>query len=256
MRDLTNLLEKIPDEYKPLAAGGIGAVTMVGIVVFHGACLHRILIQYKRGDRRLRLGRPHVIGAMLLVVWSIFLMLMLHIAEIGMWAAILDGLGLIKRASDAVYFCANAYSTLGLSKMDLAEEWRNISPIIAISGLFTFAWTTSAAVDVLAAHGRLVDQLEEEREQEMHMRFAARKEAWDALKEERRVEQAEREKTRVQAAGKSFFERRKIWKEQKQREAELRRARVTAILEVRRKERLEEEKLGTGEAPADSQDKK
>jgi hypothetical protein len=41
--------------------------------------------------------------------------------------------------------------------------------------LFTFAWTTSALVDVVASNGWLLEQLEDEREREMEMRFALRK---------------------------------------------------------------------------------
>ena len=71
-------------------------------------------------------------------------------AEITAWAFGLMWLGLILRPNDAIYFCANAYTTLGYGTVDLDPQWRNISPIIAISGLFTFAWTTSSLVSVVA----------------------------------------------------------------------------------------------------------
>lgn len=254
MADIATLLDKIPDEYQPAAAVGIGAFILMGIVLFHGACLHRILIQYKRGSRRLRMGRPVLIAGLLLFAWSIFLMLGLHLAEIAIWAAALKGLGVIKHANEAVYFCANSYSTLGFGKVDLSEHWRNISPI-GISGLVTFAWTTSLAVDVVAAQSKLMDQLEEEREQQMQMRLTMRKEQWEVLKKERDAERSEREKTKTQVAGSSFFQRRRIWKEEKKREEELRRARATEIADLRRKERLAEEKLGAGKLATDDEDK-
>jgi hypothetical protein len=81
-----------------------------------------------------------------------------------MWAYTLIYLGLIARAYDAIYFCANAYTTLGYGSVDLEAHWRLISPIIGISGLFTFAWTTSALIDVVSSHRQLIDQLEDERE--------------------------------------------------------------------------------------------
>jgi hypothetical protein len=71
---------------------------------------------------------------------------------------------LIARGYDAIYFCANAYTTLGYGSVDLEAHWRLISPIIGISGLFTFAWTTSALIDVVSSHRQLIDQLEDERE--------------------------------------------------------------------------------------------
>jgi 4-amino-4-deoxy-L-arabinose transferase-like glycosyltransferase len=118
----------------------------------------------KRRERRLRLERPHLVAAFLLFGWSVFLLLTLHIAEFMMWAYTLIYLGLIARAYDAIYFCANAYTTLGYGSVDLEAHWRLISPIIGISGLFTFAWTTSALIDVVSSQRQLIDQLEDERE--------------------------------------------------------------------------------------------
>jgi hypothetical protein len=45
---------------------------------------------------------------------------------------------------------------------------------IGVSGLFTFAWTTNALVDVVASQRQLLNRLEEECVQEMHMRIALR----------------------------------------------------------------------------------
>jgi hypothetical protein len=109
--------------------------------------------------------------------------------------------------------------------------------------LFTFAWTTSALVDVVASNRRLLNQLEDEREQEMHMRFAMRKAQWDALKTEREAERAEKEKTRNSASGSSFIQRLKIWRDERKRVAELRRQKVAEIEDLRRQERPHEEEV-------------
>jgi Ion channel len=255
MFDISALLARIPDEYKPMAALGIGSFMLVGLALFHGAGLHLIFIQQKRRERRLRLGRPSILAGALLFGWSVFLMLSLHIVEILIWAFALTHMGLVKHAYDAIYFCANTYTTLGMGSVDVDIHWRNISPIIGISGLFTFAWTTSALVDVVSSNGRLLEQLEEEREQEMHMRFTLGKEEWDALKRERAAEQSEREKTRSQLSGTSFFQRRKIWKAEREKEGQLRSAERAEVEGLRQKERQTEEKLGTGAAPPDPPDK-
>jgi len=254
--DIPALLARIPDEFKPIAALGLGAFILVCLVLFHGAGLHQILTQHKRGERRLLAGRPHLVAASLLFGWSVFLMLCLHIVEITTWAFVLTYSGLVLRAYDALYFCANAYTTLGFGNVDLADKWRNISPIIGISGLFTFAWTTSALVTVVTGQGRLIDQLEDEREQEKQLRATLTSEEWGALKKERDAEKAERQKTLTQAAGTSFFQRRKTWKEEKERVAGLRRANTAEIEALRQKERQDEEKLGAGDPAAKPGDKK
>jgi Ion channel len=250
---LQSLLSAIPDRLKPMAALGIGALILVILVLFHGTGLHQILVQQKRGERRLRLGRPHLVAASLLFGWSVFLMLSLHIVEIITWAFAITRMGLVVRAYDSIYFCANAYTTLGYGNVDLGVHWRNISPIIGISGLFTFAWTTSALVNVVAMHSQLIEQLEDEREREKQLRSSLRKDEWDALKRERDAERSEKEKTRTQASGDSFFSRRRIWKEEKKRLAEIRMAKASEISELRRKEHLDEKGLGSKEVSSDSE---
>jgi hypothetical protein len=255
MFDISTQLAKIPDEYKPMAALGIGSLMLVGLALFHGAGLHLIFVQQKRRQRRLRLGRPNLAAGALLFGWSVFLMLALHVVEILIWAFVITHAGFVKHAYDAIYYSANAYTTLGMGSLDISEQWRNISPIIAISGLFTFAWTTSALVDVVASNGRLLEQLEDEREHEMHMRFALRKEEWDVLKKGRDAAQSEREKTRTQVSGVPFLQRHKIWKAERKTEADLHSAERTEIEELRQKERQNEEQLGPGAASTDPQDK-
>jgi hypothetical protein len=255
MFDVSALLEKIPDEYKPMVAMGIGSLMLVGLTLFHGAGLHIISIQQKRRRQQLRLGRPRLAAGALLFGRSVFLMLALHVVEIMMWAFLIIRAGFVKHANDAIYYCANAYTTLGMGSLDIDRNWRNISPIIAISGLFTFAWTTSALVDVVASNGRLLEQLEDEREREMLMRFELRKEEWDARKTEKNLERSDREKTRAQYSGASFFQRLKIWKGERSREEGIRSAEQAEIEELRRKERQDEEELGPGPVPADPQDK-
>jgi hypothetical protein len=254
MFDISTLLAKIPDEYKPMAAVGIGSLMLVVLALFHGAGLHMISVQQKRRVRRLLSGRPSVAAGALLFGWSVFLMLALHVVEIAMWGFVIIHTGIVKHAYDAIYYCANAYTTLGMGSLDIDTHWRNISPIIAISGLFTFAWTTSALVDVVASNGRLLEQLEDEREQEMHMRFALRKEEWDVVKKGTDAAQSEREKTRTQVSGVPFLQRHKIWKAERKTEEDLHTAERAEIEELRRKERQDEEKLGPG-TPADPRDK-
>jgi hypothetical protein len=254
--NIPTLLARIPDEFKPLAALGIGAFVLVAIALCHGMGLHWIRVQQMRGERRLRLGPPRIIAASFLFGWSVFLMLVLHIVEILIWAFSLNRMGLVEHSYDAIYFCANCYTTLGMGKVDVGEHWRIISSIIGISGLFTFAWTTSALVDVVTSNRRLLDQLEDEREQEMHMRFALRKKEWDTLKTERNAERADKEKVKTAAAGSSVIKRLRIWRNERKRVVELRREKIAELQELRRQERLNEREALTKAAISSPEDKK
>ena len=244
MPSLSSLLLKIPDEFKPLAALSIGAVILVCLVLFHGFCLHRILVHFKRHEMRLQIGRPHLWRAGFLFGEAVFMMLTLHILEIATWAFALARLGLIVHPADALYFCANAYTTLGYGAVDLGPYWRNISPIIAISGLFTFAWTTSSLVSIVSSYLKLVEQLEEERLQEMNLRAGLASAEWDLRVKERKAEQAAREAAAQKAHSASFLERRRIREDERREEKQLRTELNAEVEDLREKERREEKRLG------------
>jgi hypothetical protein len=67
----------------------------------------------RRRERRLRRARPYIFAVLVLFGWSVFLMLARHIAEFAIWAYAFLHMGLIAHAYDGLYFCANAYTTLG-----------------------------------------------------------------------------------------------------------------------------------------------
>ena len=166
MSDLAAALGAIPDDAKPWAALGIGAMLLVFLVMFHGAGLHTIIVVRTWVEPHELAGRLRRVRALTWFGSSVFFLLALHIAEVVIWAFALLFLGLVPRPGDAIYFCANAYTTLGYGNVDLAPNWRNISPIIAMSGLFTFAWTASSLVEIVAAHKRIVGQLHDERQRQ------------------------------------------------------------------------------------------
>ena len=230
-------------------------MVLIFLALFHGAGLHWILLRQARGERRLAFGPPRLLVASFLFGWAVFLMLALHMVEVVFWAFALRHMGLITNAYDAIYFCANCYTTLGEGKLDLEKHWRIMSPIIGISGLFTFAWTTSALVDVVASYRRLLNRMEDEREQEMHMRFAMRKQEWDLLKTEREAEQSAKEKAKTQAAGSSLVQRFSIWREERKRVAADRREKLAEIEDLRWQERRSERQV-EAKVPAKSAEDK
>jgi len=176
--------------------------------------------------------------------------------EILIWAFSLNRLGLIEHSYDAIYFCANCYTTLGMGKVDVGEHWHIINAIIGISGLFTFAWTTSALVDVVASNRRLIDQLEDEREQEIYMRFALRKKEWEALKTERVAERADKQKLKTAATGSSLIQRFRTWREERKMVTELRRENRAEREDLYRQERLKEREVVAKSAIRSAEDKK
>jgi len=156
-------LLQVRDDVVAIEVIGLGSIMLVIIILIHGAGLDNIVAFYKRRAEVLRKKGRHPRVAALVFAGSILLMLFLHMAEISLWGVALRGLGLVANYRDAVYFSANTYTTLGMGAMALPHSWRELSPIIAMAGLFTFAWTTSEMFNIVAYQHDLAEELRDKR---------------------------------------------------------------------------------------------
>ena len=159
---------QIRDDVIPVEVIGLGAIMLLVITIIHGAGLDRIVAYYKGRAEILRERNRHPRLAIFTFSSAILMMLFLHLAEIWLWGFVLYKMHLIPNARDAVYFCANTYTTLGMGPMSLPHSWRELSPMIAIAGLFTFAWTTSEMFNIVGFHHNLVAELSEKRPKPSH----------------------------------------------------------------------------------------
>ncbi len=156
---------RIPEEFIPLAVISLGALVLVIITIIHGFGIDRIITRYKRKAEKLRQTSWHPKLAVFVFAGTILLLLFLHMVEIMLWAYVLYAGGLIANYHEAAYFSANAYTTLGMGPMALPHVWHEMTPIIAISGLFTFAWTTSELFNIVGYQRDLVSELSAKRQQ-------------------------------------------------------------------------------------------
>ena len=143
------MLMQVREDLIPLAVVALGGTMVVIIMLLHGLGLELIVVRYKRRAAKLRKESGHPSQAVFVFAATIFLMLFLHLTEIVMWGFVLCGSGLVNNLHVAVYFSANTYTTLGMGSMALPPNWQDLSPVIAISGLFAFAWTTSEMFNIV-----------------------------------------------------------------------------------------------------------
>ena len=141
---------------------GIGAPVLVAVTLVHGSTLGRIVRDYHRGAKHLLEHANHPFWASLRFGRAVLLMLVLHVVDMSIWATMLTRLGLVPDGRTSLYFTANSYTTLGYGGMPLGFGWRELGPMMAISGLFTFAWTTGVMFNVVGYQRQLTDQLAEE----------------------------------------------------------------------------------------------
>ena len=141
----------------------LGSVMLVVITLIHGVGLDWIVGRFKRRSQKLRERRrsPHL--ASLAFSFAILLMLFLHIMELAIWGLVMNLVGLIPNLRDSVYFSANTYTTIGYGFNILPQSWRELAPLMAISGLFTFAWTTGEMFGIVGQQRELVAELSQQR---------------------------------------------------------------------------------------------
>lgn len=149
----------LSSDFIPVEVLLLGGVMLVIIVLIHGAGLSKIVSRYERKAEMLRQKNWHPHMATAIFAGAILLMLVLHITEACIWGVVLNKVGLIPNLRDSIYFSANTYTTIGYGKFILPDSWRELAPIMAISGLFTFAWTTGVMFDVVHSQHNLAEEL-------------------------------------------------------------------------------------------------
>jgi hypothetical protein len=195
----------------------IGAAVLVSITLVHGSILGWIVRDYHRGAKRLLEHASRPLWASLRFGRAVLLMLVLHIVDMSIWATVLTRLGLISDARNSLYFTANSYTTLGYGGVPLGFGWRELSPMMAICGLFTFAWTTSVMFNVVGYQRELTEQLAEEfaRKKQLHRDLVA--ELRTLRRQEVEQEKLALAEERGRAAGQSLFRRCQMrWAERKE----------------------------------------
>jgi hypothetical protein len=215
----------------------VGAAVLVSVTLVHGAILGFIVRDYHRGAKQMLANANHPFWASMQFGRAVLLMLVLHILDMVIWAGTLNHLELVSNPRDSLYFTANSYTTLGYGSVPLGLGWRELSPMIAITGLFTFAWTTGVMFNVVGYQRELTEQLASEfaRKRQLHRNLLAELSAL-------RVQEAREERTALAAehareAGKTLIERCKLRWAQRKELYEIRRmamAQAAAALERER----------------------
>ncbi len=140
----------------PAADVAFGGAMLMLIIVIHATGVRAVTGHVAHRSRIIML-RPKVWRADLLMTTSILLLLALHLTETIVWAAALVESGLVPSWRAAGFFAGNTYTTVGYGTFVLPVGWEMVAPIIAISGLFTFGWSGSVLVDIVARCQRIKD---------------------------------------------------------------------------------------------------
>ncbi len=116
--------------------GTLVAITMA----MHGFGMLLVLRLNAALKRRFE-SRPSFASGLFILILASWTIMLVHLSEVGVWAAFFLWKHAFPNASLCYYFSLNEYTTLG-SNYDLPLHWRLLEGMIGTAGLLTFAWST------------------------------------------------------------------------------------------------------------------
>jgi hypothetical protein len=126
----------------------IGTSFLLFTMMIHGVGMFVVMHRFERNwsnflNEKRELRRQFYLGHL------VILMLLTHLTEVLFIALVLWGVSAIPDFRTAFYFTGETYTTLGYGDVLLPTGWRQLALFIAMSGLFTFGWTTGVLVNIV-----------------------------------------------------------------------------------------------------------
>jgi len=148
-----SLVENALTQALPLPDLMFGGSVLILVIMFHAFWIRVITSSFLKRSAPMRMQASMWRADSLFTV-MVMALLALHLAEVFLWSAALVFGDIAGSWSAAAYFAANCYTALG-EPFPLPRAWRMVPPIIAMSGIFTFAWTASVLVNFVARYNDL-----------------------------------------------------------------------------------------------------
>jgi len=130
-----------------------GEILIGVLVTLINIAIHAVLMtEVTWTARRISLASQHLYPrahAALVMMATVTVLLLAHLAEVGVWAFVYGSLGVVKQWRDALYFAFVNYTTLGYGDILPSEDWRLLGPIAALNGVLMIGWSTAVIYDVL-----------------------------------------------------------------------------------------------------------
>jgi len=76
-------------------------------------------------------------------------LLLMHLVEMGVWAAAFAMVGMLADFETALYFSLKSYTTVGYGDVLPPPSWRLVGPIEAAVGVLMLGWSTAVIVAAL-----------------------------------------------------------------------------------------------------------
>jgi hypothetical protein len=121
--------------------GGILVAITMAMHGFGMLLVHRVNYAIKQWIGK----RTGILANLLPVIFASWMIMLVHLIEVAVWAGFFLWRGAFPNHSLAYYFSLNEYTTVG-SNFNLPLHWRLLEGMLAMTGLLTFAWSTGVLI--------------------------------------------------------------------------------------------------------------
>ena len=136
-----------------------GGIVSLGNIGIHAAAMTIVVDVARRVADRDR--RPPRLWLAAIMVATVGVLLVTHVAEVIAWSLAYWILGAAPPGSDLLDFAFVNYTTLGYGDVVPVERWRLLGPMTAMNGILLFGWSTAVIFEVLQ-HAMHIRNLSEE----------------------------------------------------------------------------------------------
>jgi hypothetical protein len=120
----------------------VGAITIACTILIHALALNVTLSFIRREKKRGRAGASYWIDTAIVSLATSF-MLVAHLIEVALWAALFQICGEFSTFGSAYYHSAVNYTTLGYGDVIMSLKWRLLGPLEAANGALMFGLSTA-----------------------------------------------------------------------------------------------------------------
>jgi voltage-gated potassium channel Kch len=76
-------------------------------------------------------------------LFTVFVLMLGHLAQVALWAALYAALGDLHGYADAAYFSLASYTTIGAAELELSPAHRILGAVESAVGVLMFGWSTA-----------------------------------------------------------------------------------------------------------------
>lgn len=137
---------------------GLAIIAFMVIVALHLITLHNVVKLFKILFPKSDIGDVRMQHTILLILGVMFLLFSMHMLTNFAWGIFIVLMGVLPNYREGVYYSLENYTGLGLTRVEVADAWRMLAPMISLSGVFCLSWSTALLVSIFGRLYTIIDK--------------------------------------------------------------------------------------------------